>query len=511
MASEWDVVSNDWDVVAPKPSNAAVLANSLWKGIASVPDAVLNTPTNIANLGIAAISQVPLAFGPPDLVPNVIEQPNFVSKGLKKVGLINDIAPATTGQRILDVAGQGVGGALINPANSVRSALGNMAISGLGGAAGQAATEVTGSPIAGALASMATPAVAGATSAAARSRLADLLEQQSRNAPENAINARAREQGFVTPPSAINPSGFNKILESIGGKAAITQESQLRNQEVINDLSRAEIGIPANKPITEGKLDDLRKELSAPYKQIAEMPVTDKPVTTGIDSLTNQPKVSIVKLNPPDVLQDLKVARENMRDYYNSAARTGSAEDLQKARSYKDQVNGLEKDIDLIATQNGKPELVADLQNARREIAKTYSVEKNLNVATGDVSGPGLGRNLDKGAPLSGNLLDIANFSLANPKFVREAAKVPTPGVSKLEPIAATGAFATGHPLTGGVILAGGPARALALSKWYQNLNAQNAANPLLARALSNYSMDDSQRAVIRSALQNQGLNQEQQ
>ncbi|HEY6020109.1 MAG TPA: hypothetical protein VIY48_09465, partial [Candidatus Paceibacterota bacterium] len=98
----------------------------------------------------------------------------------------------------------------------------------------------------------------------------------------------------------------------------------------------------------------------------------------------------------------------------------------------------------------------------------------------GDVSAPVIGALLKKGKPLTNELQTVGKFSQAFPQYVRDGAKIPTPGVSKSEAILGTllgsgGAIATGNPMgaaLGALPLISGPVRSMLLSKPYQSVMA---------------------------------------
>ena len=143
------------------PTNSAVLANSIVKGIAGVPDFVLNAPIHLWNGAKGVVGMAANAANRPDLAPNVTPTPDFVHRGMKAVGLIRDAQePVTTGQRIIDWVGQGAGGGIIGPANGVKQLVTNAALGGASSLAGGAVAEATGSPAAGVLASLAALPVA---------------------------------------------------------------------------------------------------------------------------------------------------------------------------------------------------------------------------------------------------------------------------------------------------------------------------------------------------------------
>ena len=109
-------------------------------------------------------------------------------------------------------------------------------------------------------------------------------------------------------------------------------------------------------------------------------------------------------------------------------------------------------------------------REARQLIAKTYSVEKALNPATGTVNAANLAAQLKKGKPLSTELKDIAEFNLQFPKATQTTEAMGSlPQLSPLD--FATGIIAGSN--TGGVgagaMLARPIARSMALSPMVQN------------------------------------------
>lgn len=116
---------------------------------------------------------------------------------------------------------------------------------------------------------------------------------------------------------------------------------------------------------------------------------------------------------------------------------------------------------------------MAAFRRARQDIAKSYSVQKAVNPATGDVSAQSLARELVKGKPLSGDLRTIAEVASAFPKAT-QALKESPKAVSPLDFAFGGGAsIATGNPLALATLAARPAARALQLSPMYQGLLAR--------------------------------------
>lgn len=450
--------------VKPIPSNLQVGINAANKGIASVPDFLLNTPTNLMNLGKAAYGTAATALGRSDLAPELTENPDYARKAMSAMGFIKpQFEPVTTGQRILDIGVQGATGAAINPQSSVSNLIKALAIGGASGSAAGGVKELTGSDVGAMAAGLATPMAASKLGAMSRQNIQSLQDQQSRNALRDEVLNTGQKAGYVVPPSIINPSFINKRLESIGGKAATTQESQIRNQEATNALVRSDLGIPENKAISIKELNNIRAQAGTAYQDIANLsPIAEQ------------------------ALKKLKQARFDARTTMKHYNMQGDPKILEAANQLKNKADMLETVIENQAARANKPELVDKLKEARMLIAKSYNVEDALNVANGNVDARVLGSALDKGAPLTGDLSTVAKFSEAFSPYTREATQVPSPGVSKSEALAATllggGGLLAGGPVAGAIgaalPLLSGPTRSLVLSKPYQRLMAQPNYEP---------------------------------
>lgn len=149
-------------------SDSKVALSSFVKGFAAIPDAVLNTPANLMNLGKAATGYVMNESGYGDLAEklgfnDMTEPPSPVTNAVRNtVGLFE---PRTSGQRVMDWAVQGATGAALTPTSSTGTLAKLLAYGGGSGAVGGLVSETTDSPVAGMLAAtLAVPAmVAGAT------------------------------------------------------------------------------------------------------------------------------------------------------------------------------------------------------------------------------------------------------------------------------------------------------------------------------------------------------------
>lgn len=449
------------------PTDSAVAVNAGNKGVAGIPDFILNTPNKVINLGKAAFGSGAIALGRPDLAPEPSEDPNYAHKALKAMGFIKDEAePANAKQRVIDAMAQGGVGMAANPVKSSGEMVRNVIMGLTGGGAGGGTKEVTGSDALAISASMLTPAALNKSASMARDKSAELAKAQSANAVRDATLAAGRDAGYVVPPSHVNDSGvkgfINKRLESLGGKAAIKQEAGARNQTATNDLAATELGFPPGTAITPAKLKAFIDVEAAPYREVAAL----SPVAA-------------------QALERLKETRSNMNLYRASVQKTGDVGAAKELKKLEVQADMLEVAIEKVAARANKPDLVGELREARTKIAKAHDIERSLNLGDADVSASTLGSALDNGKKLTGNLETIAKVQQTFPQFTTDGAKIPTAGVSKSEALVAAamaaGGMATlgpGGAALGALPLASGPARSLALSKPYQKLMATPDYSP---------------------------------
>lgn len=355
----------------------------------------------------------------------------------------------------------GAGLAALDPVATGESRTEKMALGAAGGAAGQY--------VGGKLAEKLQSRVAAQT--------AEEAARKSRDSVRDAILQAGQEAGLTVPPSAVNPSWINKRLESIAGKAAVGQEASARNQQAVNTMGKKALGMADDTPLTEQVLDKFRDVAAQPYRDVAALPTMPPDRLKGIGGY---PLIGPEKQAPAEALRDLKLARSQANDAWKEYNRTGVVTAKEAAEKLSGKATDLEAYLVKTAQHAGRDDVVNALRAARTKIAKSYEVEKALNLGNGDISAPVLGRALDRGAPLSGELETIAKFQQAFPSYMREGAKIPTPGVSKSEAVvsamlAAGGGMGAGPAgvALGALPMLSGPVRSMVLSPTYQKLMAK--------------------------------------
>lgn len=347
----------------------------------------------------------------------------------------------------------GAGLGALQPTVQGESTLTNVAMGAAGGLAGQKLGNVIG----GAL----------------TKKTANNALRASQNATKDASVKAAQNAGFSVPRSLYNPTFLSNRLENLGGKAGTLQQASANNQEVVNSLTRKALNIPENAALSQGAVETVRKQAYKPYQEIASLNAGAK-----------------------NTLEQLKQARSDAGAYYTSYNRSANPEHLAKAKEFQEVADVAESVLEDYAKQAGKNNLVADLKIARKTIAKTYTAERAMNKATGDIDARVLKRLFEKDKPLSDGFDEIGRFASAFPKAAQPTQQSAGAGLSALEPMAgamygAAGQMATGNPmglLAAGIPLLRGPARSLALSKMMQKapkyggnmLKLGNKVSPML-------------------------------
>jgi hypothetical protein len=329
---------------------------------------------------------------------------------------------------------------------------------------------------------------------------AKVAAQQAEGVTKNAVVEEAKGAGYVLPPTQANPSLLNRFLEGISGKIQTGQKASLKNQEVTNNLVRQALGLSEDAPITPAVLSEMRENAGQAYQAIKDLGTplrstrqyrtalskigdewsaaskefpelaSNAEIKTLVSSLSKQ------EISPEAAVEMIKKLR------FDASSNLKNFQDPGKTAlgfAQKKASNALEDLIENNLEKSGQGALVSEFKKARELIAKSHAVEDALNESTGNVSARYLGRLLDKGVPLSGELKTAARFARSFEKAAQDVEKIGSmPGFSPLDVAAGGIAAAYSQDPMYLAAIAGRPAiRSLILSKPYQRLFT-NPSNP---------------------------------
>ena len=295
-------------------------------------------------------------------------------------------------------------------------------------------------------------------------------------APANLTQAqlvaeRAIAQGATLPPTQVNPSMLNRMLEGFSGKQQTAQVASIKNQEIGGVQARKALNLAPDTPITIDVLNQARASKGPAYDVVRLVPEykTDTSFIGKIDDRINSlqkmsktvpvtEELSLLNGLKQDsfdgngVVELIKRLRE---DASTNSSVFANAKDKNIGKTQKFAVTQLEDLLERRLTDLGQKDAVKNLKDAREYIAKTYEIQKVLNDATGDISLAKLGQRAAAGKIVPSELKTLADAAAAYPTAFQNVARIGSvPGISPLDVGAAgiAAATASNPSLLGAVI-----------------------------------------------------------
>lgn len=386
------------------------------------------------------------------------------------------------------VAPAGLGASTIGMIPSFAKAQPLMQNIGLGAISGALTPEETGKTGAKLYKEQAKQSVIGGGVGAALTplqKLAGVLRGPEQPAQMAEAVGKAREAGYVIPPTQARADLANRLMEGIAGKATTAQNASAKNQEITHKLVSKSLGIPEAETITPEILKGIREEAGGAYKAIADLPV--KPAELA-SSVMNRKAIS--EIDPKKMVYDLRLLRNNADGYFEAYKRSADPEQLTKAKQARAAATQIEDDLEKYAQSLGREDLLPALRDARQLMAKTYTIEKALNPVSGTVDAKILARELKKGKPLTEELKTVAEFASQFPKATQVTEKMGSlPQISPLDYVVGGVSSLLTNPAAIAGVAARPALRAAALSEPIQNRLIQGAKmtpeNAVLAKLLA--------------------------
>lgn len=390
--------------------------------------------------------------------------------------------------------GQGIGKVADVAGGAIAGDRSNMLRSMAGDATREAITQAPGF----------IPGLKGTAATRLAGEEASLARQKVQNAPADAALAKARDQGYVFPPSVSRNTGpLSSFFQGEVGSTKLDYGSSYKNQRVTNAQIKTELGLPADEAISQSSLNDIRDKAGQAYEAVKTAVPKLQTTKAFKDALSNpNSKFDKARSEFPDYFKDAeieKLTKTLSKPEFSSDA----AIQMQKKLRYdgnanlkafdkpnqqalgEAQLNAAKAIDDLIdenlalkappGVNNFQSKLSTNLANARKTIAQSYAVEGALNDKTGNVSARSLAKLWQKQGTLTGGLKNVAESYTAFPKQLRDVDTLPATAsekISNLDVGKAAMLAGMGHGALG---LASTVARSLIkpilLSDWYQSAN----------------------------------------
>jgi len=309
-----------------------------------------------------------------------------------------------------------------------------------GGGLGQATTqELGGGQIAQTLAGLGSSLVGAGL---VRPKAIALSTQQLQNANRDETLKLGRNAGYVALPTDVGGSKIGRFLEGVSGKFKTEELASARNQQVTNNLTKKYLGLPEDTPLTIEVLDNARTSVYPAYQAIAETGTINlgnnnpfSNIVTGVNKIAGG-KNALMQDIPDNYTMDAAAAIQKLKELRSDGSaylRSGTnimkpnPKEVVRGNRYLAEANKLEKAIENHVVKLGQPELIDQFRNARKYIAKTFTVEKALNPQTGVVDARKIAKQLDQGVPITDELALVGKYAKAFPKTTKVVAQAPAP------------------------------------------------------------------------------------
>lgn len=266
--------------------------------------------------------------------------------------------------------------------------------------------------------------------------------QQLQNANRDETLKLGRDAGYVALPSDVGGGKIARTLEGISGKLKAEELASSKNQKVTNNLTRKYLDLPEDTPLTLETLENARESVYPAYDAIRntgsislgnQNPFSN--IVTGVNKVAGG-KNSLMQNVPDSYAIDADTAIQRLRELRsdgNAYLRSGTniqkpnPKEVLRGKRYLAEAEKLEKTIESHVTKLGQPELIEQFRDARKYIAKTFTVEKALNSELGSIDARKIAKDLGKGAPITDELSIVGKYATAFPKVNKTVTDTPTP------------------------------------------------------------------------------------
>ena len=277
---------------------------------------------------------------------------------------------------------------------------------------------------------------------------AEALTKFSADAPLNQTINDSIGAGYQIPPSMVKPTFLNNIIESVSGKQATQQLASTHNNEVTQGLARTALGLEPGAPLTQDSLSAYRAgQYKAGYEPIKSIGTisTDQAFNDAINDVaakyTGKGTIPAIQkkavedlaqahksngFDASDAVDAIKVLREDAKDAYKKGDTSMGGANRSIADAY-------ENLLDRTLGKPGTEDLLQNYQDARQNIAKSFTVEAGLREGSGTVDARKIGALMQKGAPLTDELQTIGQFGNVYPSIAKTPEQIGSPATHNLK------------------------------------------------------------------------------
>lgn len=292
----------------------------------------------------------------------------------------------------------------------------------------------------------------------------------------------ATDAGFKLTPEQAGGSPVGSTIQSLAGSAKLERSISKKNAATVNDLAAEDIGVSG--PLTPANIKTAKVAPNAIYDAVSkagQVP-TDTQFASDVAGVTNRTGGGSFAFDVPQSVDRLKAGYGSVQSFDAADAvskvrqlRADATKNIkainapeQNALGYaqKGIADAIENQLERHLEATGSTGLMDEFRQARQQLAKIHSVEAAMKGT--DVSAKSLGKQLDRGVPLSGNLRTIANAANNFDRSFQDVSKIRDSGPFGVLDLGYGAAAGIAHPLALSAVLARPLARAALASGPYQ-------------------------------------------
>jgi len=272
-------------------------------------------------------------------------------------------------------------------------------------------------------------------------KVTGLSTKQQQNVERDKTLELGKQAGYVALPSDIGGGKAGRFLEGMSGKLKAEELASSRNQQVTNNLTRKYLSLPEETPLTLETLENARESVYPAYDAVRNTgsinlgnknPFSN--IVTGVNKVAGgknalmQDVPDSYAIDADTAIQRLRELRSDGNAYVTSGTNIlkPNPKEVLRGKRYLAEADKLEKAIENHVTKLGQPELIEQFRDARRYIAKTFTVQKALNPQLGSVDAKKVAKDLGKGAPITDELSIVGKYATAFPKVNKTVPESPT-------------------------------------------------------------------------------------
>lgn len=301
--------------------------------------------------------------------------------------------------------------------------------------------------------------------------------------------ADAVAQGIKVPPSQLTGGGkLTSTMETLLGKKAMGAQASIANREVVANQAKKVLGLAADEDLTPDAFTNFRQQQGQAYQDLRNFDYkADKPFITNLNNEVQ--RLRGLTTTTPEQISTLKaVAKTNikgddlvnniidLRDAGNTNMRSMDAANKRLGKTQLMAAKELEDVADRVLKNSGNDTLVKQFQDARKNIAKSYTLEDTFNAVTGEVNAKAIGRRMADGKIVPTEMKGAGAASQFAPGYFAPASQTGAAGgLTGIEGLSAGTALLSGRPDLAAIVAARNVGRSLMLSGPVQRAMVPNA------------------------------------